>query len=704
MLYMAGAATVALLPLVPKVGGRHEIALWAMAALAAAWGVCAYWAVNWRTAPIAIHHVATAAALALVALCVSASGGAASPAWAYLFFVVVFAAWFFDPAVAAVYVAGALAIQALPFAYDGRALHGRFIAELWIAATAYIALAVAISTGKQLLGRLHDQATRLAAEQSALRRLATAVAASAPAETIYQLVAQELAGLLDARASGILRLESPDEAVVMGSWSATPHGRYQPGTRVPVRPGSDVQQAILTQRPVRVRRHQPGSPVVRLGYETSVVGPVHVDSGVWGILAVTADHEADLPPDTEERLTEFAGLLTTAISSIEDRAKLARQATTDPLTGLLNHGALYDRLAVEVARAGRHGRSVSVAVIDVDHFKEINDLAGHEAGDRVLVRLADALRELARTEDILGRVGGDEFAWILPECGALQAMAAVERARTFIAAAPLSPRPLTISAGICELSQAKDASQLMQLADGALYWSKAHGRNVCWVYNPEVVQELSAHERAEHLERSRALVGVRALARAIDAKDPLTRRHSERVSDLVAELARMRGWPPERSRLLAEAALVHDVGKLGVPDAVLLKDGSLTDDEYVQVRQHAELSARIVDDVLSPEQVEWIRSHHERPDGLGYPRSLGAEQIPEGAALLAIADAWDVMTLSRPYSRPKPAAEAIDECRRLAGAQFSADAVAALEQLYEAGDLEVPEAELLADRGQTAAG
>src|SRR5581483_6349982 len=228
----------------------------------------------------------------------------------------------------------------------------------------------------------------------------------------------------------------------------------------------------------------------------------------------------------------------------------------------------------------------------------------------------------------------------------------------------------------------RDPAELIHLADGALYWSKAHGRNRSWIYDPRTVNELSAHERAERLERSQALVGLRALARAIDAKDPATKKHSVRVAELAHKLAVSAGWSTEQAALLSEAALVHDVGKIGIPDAVLRKPAPLTSGERAQIAEHSELSARIVEDVLRPDQVEWIRTHHERPDGAGYPDGLASDEIPEGGALLALADAWDVMTVSRPYGAPKTVDRALTEVMELEGRQFSHRAVAAMLQLY----------------------
>jgi putative nucleotidyltransferase with HDIG domain len=183
-------------------------------------------------------------------------------------------------------------------------------------------------------------------------------------------------------------------------------------------------------------------------------------------------------------------------------------------------------------------------------------------------------------------------------------------------------------------------------------------------------------------------VGLRALARAIDAKDPATQEHSERVATLTARLAIARGWAPSRVALLRDAALLHDVGKIGVPDAILLKDGPLDDEEFSIVREHSVLGARIVGDVLDEEQIAWIARHHERPDGSGYPGALAGDDVPEGAALLALADAWDVMVSDRSYSPPMTADAALAEVRARAGAQFALAAVAALDALAQRGDLQ----------------
>jgi diguanylate cyclase (GGDEF)-like protein len=687
--FLVGGVTLVPLIFVPGTPHGHRVVMAVLTFVACAWGAASLLVINWQRAPRYLIHLSVMLGLGLIGAAVASSGGATSPAWVYLFFVVVFATYFFAWPVAAAYVVLSIAAVALPLVYDVHATHGPFLGELVIAAPAYVVLGGAMLAGRTLMEQLRARAERLADEQGALRRVATAVVEGDTPAEIFDLVAREAALLLRAGAAGILRLDSDSTATVMGSWADHEGGRYPPGTEVDVGPGSDAALARDSSGPIRVSDNPAGNAVRRLGYASSIVTPVRVGGNVWGILAATGAEPGQLTDDDEQRLTEFGDLLSTAIASIEDRARLAAQASTDPLTGLANRRALHERLAAEVSRAVRHAQVLSVAVIDIDHFKHVNDSGGHEIGDEMLARVAGCLADQARAEDVIGRVGGDEFAWVMPETSREQALVAVERARRLIAASASRQFRITVSAGLCDTNASTHSAQLIGFADSALYSSKAHGRNRCWVYDPEVIGELSAPERVQRLERSHALLGLRELARAIDAKDPATREHSDRVAALVTKLARAAGWTPDRAVLLSEAALVHDVGKVVISDDVLHKLTPLTSDERDEVREHAQLAARIAEGVLDPEQVEWIRTHHERPDGTGYPRGLAAPEIPEGAALLAVADAWDVMTSGRPYSAPKSVGEALDECARLVGHQFTSEAVGALMKLHAEGELDI---------------
>ena len=389
----------------------------------------------------------------------------------------------------------------------------------------------------------------------------------------------------------------------------------------------------------------------------------------------------------------LAGMAAVALANARLHAESVRSAievqahtTTDPLTGLANHRAFQERLAHEVTRAGRHGRSLSLALIDIDHFRRVNEQHGHEVGDRVLTEIADLLGPAAREADLVARVGGEEIAWLMPETDAMDAWQAVDRVREAVARSPIAGMAhVTVSAGVCDLAQAGSAGELLRLAEGALYWAKQHGRDVAFLYSPSVVEELSAEERADRLQRVQSLQSIRVLARAVDAKDTDTLLHSERVADLAVALAGALGWDGERLVRLREAGLIHDVGKIGVPDSILFKPDRLTPAEYEEIMRHAAIGAEMVADVLSAEQVSWVRGHHERWDGRGYPDGLAGEAIPDGARVLALADAWDVMRSRRSYHEPLEIEEALAECRRCAGTQFSEEAVAAIIALVGAG-------------------
>jgi diguanylate cyclase (GGDEF)-like protein len=393
-------------------------------------------------------------------------------------------------------------------------------------------------------------------------------------------------------------------------------------------------------------------------------------------------------------ITLLLVMLRTALT-FRENAAIARELSDDvvhsmrdALTGLPNHRAFHEALDREVSLARRHHRDLSVVMIDVDDFRLVNELHGHEAGDRVLAEIALRIEATMRSEDVLARLGGEELACLLPSTGAQAAWRAAERARVAVESEPFAEvGRITVSAGVCDLSIATDGRELLRLADGALYWAKTHGRNVVYRYSPEAMDILSAEDRADQAERVRTLSAITALARAVDAKDATTQRHSERVGALAGALAGALGWPRERRAKLHEAGLVHDVGKIGVPDAILRKTSPLTPAEAGVMEGHAALGARIVQDVLSAEQALWVLHHHERWDGHGYPHRIAGDAIPEGAQILAVADAWDAMTADRHYRRALPPGAVILELRDGSGRQWSPRVVDALLRLWREGRL-----------------
>ncbi|MEW6581492.1 MAG: diguanylate cyclase [Actinomycetota bacterium] len=540
--------------------------------------------------------------------------------------------------------------------------------------------------------RVTDLLGGLAEEQSALREIATSVAAEEDPERIFPRVARAAAELLRIDSAAVVRFDGEVGRAV----GVFIRGRQPPGID-----GLEVSLTGSTAT-AAVRRtgrtgvvddygRYPDDPICRMaaaaGFRTGIAAPVRLGGRVWG--CVGASGRGQLPRDAADRLERLADLVALMIENAESRRRLAAQAATDPLTGLANHRTFQERLHAEVEHAMARERGLSLVLFDIDHFKEVNDAHGHQVGDKVLLEVSRVLSREARRGELVARVGGEELAWILPDCDALDAWQAAERVRKSIAETRFpTVGTVTVSAGVCDLEQATGrAPDLFRLADGALYWAKAHGRNATYRYTPDVVGDLSAAERAERLSRTQAFTALQALARAVDARDESTRRHSERVAAMAALLAGEIGWSRDRVDRLRQAGLMHDVGKLAVPDAILLKPGPLDPDEYEIVKEHAARGAEIVTGVLGTEQVSWVRGHHERWDGRGYPDALAADAIPDGARLLALADAWDVMTSMRPYSDARSVDQALAECRSEAGRQFWDAAVDALESLAAGGRL-----------------
>ncbi len=507
-------------------------------------------------------------------------------------------------------------------------------------------------------------------QQAALRDLAVAVAEMRPPEVIYELVARQAARIASVDSGVVVRFRVDGVGEVVGSWHM---GSKHIGSLLPLDGAAG---------PTNGKNRTPYAPD-SLSLPRSVSVPIRVRRELWGSLLVVAGPHEWVLPDLEERLSIFADLAGLAVTNADTSSHFLAQATSDPLTGLLNHRAFQARVESEVARAQRYSRPLALVLLDLDYFKSINDAYGHQAGDAALMQAARLLEDGARAGDIVGRIGGDEFALLLPETAASGALPIAERWAAEFRAAPVGVAAhLTMSAGICDLTQAKDSKELLRLADGALYWAKNQGRDTVVMYSPEVVHELSDSDRADRLQRSQSLTSIRSLARSIDAKDSPNEDHSERVAGFARRLAEAAGWPPVPVAQLAEAARIHDVGKICIPDAILQKSGPLTPAEYELVKAHAALGGQIAREALSDEQALWIEQHHEHFDGSGYPHGLAGSHITEGACLLALADSWDVMTTVRSYSPAKTDEEALAECISLAGTQFSPTACKALVSIF----------------------
>jgi diguanylate cyclase (GGDEF)-like protein len=358
--------------------------------------------------------------------------------------------------------------------------------------------------------------------------------------------------------------------------------------------------------------------------------------------------------------------------------RLAEIAITDPLTGLRNHRAFQEDVVRELQRVSRTGVPVALVLIDVDELKVVNDTLGHQAGDERLQSLADAIRATGRAADAAYRVGGDEFAVILPDARAWGALEFVQRLR----AATQAGGGFTVTAGISEALTLRPKDDLIREADLALIGAKRIHQDAA-IFGPDMAPHDGA-AAADDEHHTRTLSS--ALARAVDAKDSYTRSHCQTVSQLCGLIGAELGFDGERLTRLRLAGLLHDVGKIGVPDAILNKPAKLTDDEYEHMKRHSLLGYDIVQAADMELEARWVRHHHERYDGRGYPDGLAGEEIPLEARIILVADAFEAMTSDRPYRNAPGQAFAIDELRGNAGSQFDPAVVAALTRLLERGE------------------
>jgi diguanylate cyclase (GGDEF)-like protein len=354
-------------------------------------------------------------------------------------------------------------------------------------------------------------------------------------------------------------------------------------------------------------------------------------------------------------------------------------ALTDSLTGLGNHRAFHEDVKAAIQRRNASGGCFSVLMLDLDGLKQINDTLGHQAGDERIKEAGDLLRSVLRETDGAYRTGGDEFMALLPGERAFAALNVAQRLNE-LAATPGSRISITI--GVAEMVGFESKDTLLRQADLALYEGKRSGRKAV-VYSHDLGATPPAHGAGTAADRRRPV--ATALARAVDAKDATTRAHSETVSELCALVAAELGLEAERVASLRLAGLLHDVGKIGIPDAILQKATPLDGAEIDVIQTHALIGESIVAAAGFDEEATWIRHHHERPDGRGYPHGLTAEKIPLESRIIHVADAFEAITAGRSYSPPRSADEALDELDLHAGTQFDPDCVAALHRVIRGG-------------------
>jgi diguanylate cyclase (GGDEF)-like protein/putative nucleotidyltransferase with HDIG domain len=415
----------------------------------------------------------------------------------------------------------------------------------------------------------------------------------------------------------------------------------------------------------------------------TTLAQVALSVGGYAFVLQGAAHRPDHAP--EEWLLTVGALMVACVLIFALRRHvdltvggLADAARTDALTGLLNRRGFEEAFELELERARRGGRKLSVVIGDLDHFKQVNDRFGHHEGDRSLARASDTLDREKRRIDTLARLGGEEFALIVPDTVDRRSFMLAERLR-------LATRDefaddavkVTISFGVASFPQhGATRHELLGAADDALYAAKELGRDRTVIYSKEVVGVLTP-ANGRNGARNEQLATVLALADALDIRDARTARHSQTVARLAEITARELGLSEATVEQVRLAGLLHDVGNIAVSNMLLSKPGPLSPEEWKEIRRHSEIGARILANARLGDIGQWVLAHHERVDGSGFPFGITNGSIPLEARILSVADAFEAMVSERPHRPALTRADAMQELRRNAGTQFDAEVVEA---------------------------
>jgi diguanylate cyclase (GGDEF)-like protein/putative nucleotidyltransferase with HDIG domain len=458
--------------------------------------------------------------------------------------------------------------------------------------------------------------------------------------------------------------------------------------------------------------------------------PVFYAEQLHGILYAESSQPADFSEEEVLLLRTLADLIAGALHNSLSFQKAQEQAITDGLTGVKTHRFFMESLSAEWKRSTRAGRAFALVLMDLDRFKFVNDFYGHLEGDLVLQRVGHILETNCRRSDVVARYGGDEFVILMPETNMEHARQLALKLRGWVSADPLlREKNISASFGIaCYPLHGSSPQELIQVADASMYLSKHQGgntvstadhfdpnearkwkRDVLEAYlgvtlkrlfstGPEAFEEiyqrltqftesLAATETSGNKSPAAAAHGpealpqavldtVTSLAFAIDAKDHYTQGHSQKVSAYAALVAEALGMSEAEVEEVRLGAVLHDIGKVGIPENILNKSGPLNPDEWETMKSHVEFGARILEPLTPLAHIRlMVLHHHEFFDGSGYPHALVGENIPLGARIIAVADAYDTITSDRTYKKGRFATEALAELERCANAQFDAKIV-----------------------------
>jgi len=469
--------------------------------------------------------------------------------------------------------------------------------------------------------------------------------------------------------------------------------------KMPVMDGVEATREI-------VRRHPGVLVIAHTAYQDSSLVRDMISAGAKGYilkgsrgkqivdtLKAALEGEAVISPQVARPLLDdLEALYRREQQRAEKLASLVEQlqeaATTDHLTGLFNHRFFHEHLGAELGNARQNGQPLSLAVLDVDDFKLVNDQFGHAQGDILLQHMAAHLRQRIGSDDAAFRLGGDEFAIVMPQTDGDAAAAIIGGLCQSIASlgVPHLP-PQTVSGGLASYpDNALDKEGLIQAADCAMYESKETGKNRVSLFTERRNSE-NAPGRRPH--RDDLATAAAALTAVLRAKHEPTFLHCQRVSACASAIAGQLGLDPDESRVVRLSGLLHDLGKIGVSAETLNNAGPLDNHGWKEMREHPAIGHAALLSVMPPAVAECVAMHHEQPDGGGYPRGLKGREIPLVAGVVRVADAFDAMVCDRPFQRARTPEEALAVLQQGQGTLFDAAAVDAITDLVRTGALSV---------------